>query len=166
MCSTTPESVADSMARIGRKGRSRVAAFRTFLTRCLSARLRRGDALEHSAAMREFVQARLRDVPDEVFAGVFLDGDLRPLALDTFSHGRFDGSAAEARSLARRALHLDAEALVVVHYRPSGYPEPSEDEKALIRALGHALALVDVRVVDYLLVGRDQCISFAECGLL
>ena len=151
---------------LAREGRARVLAFRELHARCLSSRLRRADALEDSAAMREFVRARLRDVSNEVFAGVFLDGHLRLLAMERFFDGSFDGSTAQAGSLARRALRLDAVAIVTVEYRPSGYPEPGEDERALVRALFHALALVDVRLLDHLYVGRDQCVSFAECGFL
>ena len=82
---------------LSRESRARVAAFRELHARCLSARLRRADVLEQSSAMREFVKTRLRDVPGEVLAGVFMDCAFRLLAFEVFFSGPFDGSTAQVR---------------------------------------------------------------------
>ena len=81
-------------------------------------------------------------------------------------HGTIDGASVYPREVAKEALRHNAATVIVSHDHPSGYPEPSSADKALTQRLKDALALVDVRVLDHVIVGGSSSTSFAEHGLL
>ena len=70
------------------------------------------------------------------------------------------------REVVIEALARNAAAVILTHNHPSGHSQPSSSDEALTRALKSALQLVDVRVVDHLIVTRNEIVSFAERGLL
>jgi DNA repair protein RadC len=70
------------------------------------------------------------------------------------------------RDVVKRALDLHAAAVILAHNHPSGVCEPSRADEHLTTTLKNALALVDIRVLDHLIVGRSEVVSFAERGLL
>lgn len=128
--------------------------------------LERGDALCSPQQTARFLQARLRDYPFEVFAVLFLDNRHRVLAFEEMFRGTIDGASVHPREVVRRALQLNAAALILSHNHPSGVAEPSQADQRITRRLSDALALVDVRVLDHLIVGDGVCCSLAERGLL
>ena len=77
-----------------------------------------------------------------------------------------DGAAVHPREVVKRALAHNAAAVIVAHNHPSGVAEPSRADRHLTDRLRDALALVDVRVLDHLVVGDGEIVSFAERGLL
>lgn len=70
------------------------------------------------------------------------------------------------REVVKAAIRLNAAAIVVSHNHPSGNPEPSSADKVLTQRLKDALALVDVRVLDHVIVAGSRTMSFAQCGLI
>lgn len=133
--------------------------------RHLSEGLSRGDALTSPDDTRRFLAARLRDYPFEVFACLFLDNRHRVIAFEELFRGTIDGASVHPREVVRRALAHNAAALILAHNHPSGVAEPSRADEAITRRLREALALVDIRVLDHVVVG-DSLVSFAERGLL
>ncbi len=133
--------------------------------RHLQATLERGDVLTSPDATRRYLSARLRDKPQEVFAVLFLDNRHRVLAFEELFHGTVDGASVHPREVVRRVLAHNAAAVILAHNHPSGVAEPSRADEAITRRLKDALALVDVRVLDHIVVGEDM-VSFAERGLL
>ncbi|MFA7558393.1 MAG: DNA repair protein RadC [Hydrogenophaga sp.] len=133
--------------------------------RHLQATLERGDVLTSPDATRRYLSARLRDKPQEVFAVLFLDNRHRVLAFEELFHGTVDGASVHPREVVRRVLVHNAAAVILAHNHPSGVAEPSRADEAITRRLKDALALVDVRVLDHIVVGEDM-VSFAERGLL
>ncbi|MCK9529255.1 MAG: DNA repair protein RadC [Gammaproteobacteria bacterium] len=133
--------------------------------RHLHATLERGDVLTSPDATRRYLSARLRDKPQEVFAVLFLDNRHRVLAFEELFHGTVDGASVHPREVVRRVLAHNAAAVILAHNHPSGVAEPSRADEAITRRLKDALALVDVRVLDHIVVGEDM-VSFAERGLL
>jgi DNA repair protein RadC len=117
-------------------------------------------------AMREFVRMQLRDLPYEVFGCLFLDNRHRVIAFEELFRGTIDGANVHPREVVKQALARNASAVVLVHNHPSGLADPSEADEYLTRRLKEALALVDIRVLDHLVVGDGGCVSFAERGLL
>lgn len=115
---------------------------------------------------RRFLRAKLSTQPHEVFACLFLDNRHRVIAYEALSHGTIDGAAVYPRQVVKRALHHNAAALILVHNHPSGTPEPSRADEQITQRLKDALALVDVRVLDHIVVGGTEIVSFAERGLL
>ena len=80
--------------------------------------------------------------------------------------GTIDGASVHPREVVKRALQHNAAVVILAHNHPSGMPEPSRADIALTRRLVDALALVDVRVLDHIVVGGVETVSFAERGLL
>lgn len=134
--------------------------------RHLHARLERGDVLGSPEQTRTFLLARMRDLPHEVFACLFLDSRHRLIVFEELFRGTIDGASVFPREVVRRAMANNAAGLIVVHNHPSGVAEPSEADHRLTRRLREALALVDVRLLDHFVVGDGVVASFAERGLL
>jgi len=134
--------------------------------RYLEARLVRGDALASPEDTRRYLQARLRAHPFEVFACVFLDNRHRVIGCEEMFKGTIDGTSVHPRTIVQRALTLNAAALIAAHNHPSGVSEPSQADRSLTRRLQEALALVDVRLLDHLVIGDGEATSFAERGWL
>lgn len=125
-----------------------------------------GSALANPEATREFVRLRLRDLPHEVFCCLLLDTHHRVLGFEELFRGTIDGAIVHPREVVKLALSRNAAAMILVHNHPSGIAEPSQEDRKITLRLRDALALVDVRVVDHLVVGDGVCESFAERGLL
>lgn len=134
--------------------------------RHLQEQLHRQDTLENPEVTRRFLTSRLRHLPHEVFACLFLDNRHRVIAFEELFRGTIDGASVHPREVVRRVLHFNAAAVILAHNHPSGVPEPSRADIALTRRLTDALALVDVRVLDHFVVGEGGGVSFAERGLI
>lgn len=128
--------------------------------------LSRGDALESPEATARYLSLRLRDRPQEVFAVLFLDSRHRVIAFEELFFGTIDGASVHPREVVRRALAHNAGAVILAHNHPSGVAEPSGADHAITRRLKEALALIDVRVLDHIVVGDGVTVSFMERGLL
>lgn len=134
--------------------------------RHLGEKLARGVALESTADTRHYLQARLRDLPHEVFCCLFLDNRHRVLAFEELFRGTLNGTAVYPREVVKRALAHNAAAAILVHNHPSGVAEPSRADETLTARLREALTLVDVRLLDHLVVGDGETVSFSERGLI
>ncbi|MFM9816520.1 UNVERIFIED_CONTAM: DNA repair protein RadC [Spiribacter pallidus] len=134
--------------------------------RHLQARLEARDALSGPEDTRRFLTARLRHLPYEVFACLFLDNRHQILAFEELFRGTIDAASVYPREVARRALELNAAAVILAHNHPSGVAEPSRADELMTGQLSEALFMVDVRVLDHFVVGEGRPVSFAERGLL
>ena len=128
--------------------------------------LRAGPALNAPSATRQFLTAQLRDRPYEVFCCLHLDNRHRLIRFEEVFRGTIDGASVHPREIVRQALQYNAAALIFAHNHPSGVAEASQADELITRRLRDALALVDIRVLDHLIVGDNSCLSFAERGLL
>ncbi|GMU42769.1 MAG: DNA repair protein RadC [Xanthomonadales bacterium] len=128
--------------------------------------LRRGDAITAPMDVQRAFRARLRDAEHEVFAAMFLDARHQVIAIEDLFHGSQTGAAVYVGVVVQRALRIGAAAMVVAHNHPSGVAEPSHADRELTERLRAALALVEVRLLDHVIVGDGDCLSFAERGWL
>lgn len=128
--------------------------------------LRLRSALNGPEATRAFLVAQLRDRTYEQFCCVYLDGNHGLLAFEELFRGGPDWTKVPVGELVKTALTHHAKGVILAHNHPSGDPEPSPADRALTRRIRDALALVDVRVVDHVIVGHRGCASFAERGLV
>lgn len=126
--------------------------------------LKRGEALGNPADTRRFLQAQLRHYPYEVFACLFLDNRHRVIEFEELFRGTIDSASVHPREVVRRALALNAAAVILAHNHPSGVAEPSSADYRLTRQLRDALALVDIRVLDHMVIGDGETVSLAERG--
>lgn len=132
----------------------------------LYKRLQRGDTIASPRDSRAYLQLRLGGYEHEVFAVLFLDNQNRVLAFEELFRGTIDAASVYPREVVKVALQHNAAACVLSHNHPSGVATPSAADKSLTRRLKDALALVDVRVLDHIIVGAAETFGFAENGLL
>lgn len=125
-----------------------------------------GDLLSNPSDARRFLQYHLGGHQREVFSCLFLDSQHRVLRCEDLFLGTLDGAAVYPREVAVRALQYNAGAVIFAHNHPSGVAQPSSADKRITERLCAALALLDIRVLDHIIVGRGREFSFAEEGLL
>lgn len=163
---------ADAVALKAVKGlggdakRAMLAAVIEIARRSLAHRLAERTLLDAPQLVKEYAALRLGGLAHEVFAVLFVDAQLRLITMEELFRGSLTQASVYPREVVKRALALNAAAVVLVHNHPSGVAEPSRADEALTQALRAALALVDVRVIDHLVVGSGEVVSFAERGLL
>jgi DNA repair protein RadC len=134
--------------------------------RHLEQTLAAGDLLTSPGMVRSFLRSRLRHRRHEVFAALFLDTQNRLLAFEELFQGTLDSCAVHPREVVKRAISLHAASVIFAHNHPSGHAEPSTADRQITDRLKSALALVDIRVLDHLVVGDSDIISLAERGWL
>ena len=116
--------------------------------------------------VKDLVKLKYGELEHEVFAVIFMDNRHRVIAHEIMFRGTIDGTSVHAREVVKAALHHNAAAVILVHNHPSGIPEPSQADQRITERLTDALKLVDVRVLDHIIVGNSDTVSFAERGLL
>jgi DNA repair protein RadC len=132
--------------------------------RYLAEKMARGDALNSPADTHRFLMARMRDYRQEVFACLYLDNRHRVISFDEMFYGTINMASVHPREIVQRALKHNASAVILAHNHPSGIAEPSQADRDLTSQLQKALALVEVRVLDHVVVGNGTTVSFAERG--
>ncbi|WP_022955686.1 RadC family protein [Perlucidibaca piscinae] len=132
----------------------------------IDQKLQRGEKFSSPDATKDYLQMKLAGLEHEVFAVLFLDNQHRLIAYREMFRGTIDSASVHPREVVKAALALNAGAMIVAHNHPSGHPEPSPADRQITRRLKEALALVDVRIIDHLVVGGFTSVSFAERGLL
>jgi len=120
--------------------------------------------LQEPSAVRRYLVSRLREEPQEVFLGLFLDRQMQLIATEELARGSISEAAVYPREVVKAALRLGASAVVFAHNHPSGHCEPSLADKQLTERLKAALATVDVRLADHFVVGEGEPVSLAERG--
>ena len=155
-----------AMPGIGPARSAELKAVREIARRALAGPVRRQDALSAPAAVREYLQMCLMERERETFAVLYLDAQNRAIAYEELFHGTLTQTSVYPREVVKCALRHNAAAAIFAHNHPSGRADPSTADRALTQALGQALALVDVRVLDHFIIGSGCAFSFAEHGLL
>jgi DNA repair protein RadC len=134
--------------------------------RVLAGRMRDSEALTSPQVVRDFLKVKLGALEHEVFALIHLDAQNRVIDYAEMFRGTITRTSVYPREVVKEALARNSAALLLVHNHPSGAAEASRADEALTQMLKSALALVDVRVLDHLIVAGDTILSFAERGLL
>jgi DNA repair protein RadC len=116
-------------------------------------------------ASKDFVKIKLATYEHEVFSCLFLDNRNRVITYEEMFRGTIDGASVYPREVVKACLSHNAAAVIFAHNHPSGATDPSQADIAITERLKKALALIDVRVLDHLIVG-EEVTSFAERGLL
>lgn len=132
----------------------------------LSRELESRDAYTSPDLVKIFVSTRLKHEQRECFDVIFLDNQHRLISHETMFKGTVDAASVYPREVVKRALELNSCAVIFAHNHPSGVTTPSQADRRITRRLVDALNLVDIRVLDHLIVGEGQPLSFAERGFL
>jgi DNA repair protein RadC len=162
---TTPEDLR-RVKGLGPAKRAEVSAVLEIARRALSEQLTGTPVFDRPQAVKDFLALHLRALPHEVFVVLFLDTQQRLLKMEEMFRGTLSQTSVYPREVVKRALALNAGAVILAHNHPSGVAEPSRADEFLTQSLRNALQLVDVRVLDHLVVGTGSVVSFAERGLL
>ena len=134
--------------------------------RVLSQRVRRGATMSSPEAVKDYLRVQLGVLEHEVFCVIFLDAQHRIVALKEMFRGTVTQTSVYPREVVKESLAVNAAAVILAHNHPSGVAEPSRADEFLTQSLRQALALVDVRVLDHLVVAGADVTSFAERGLM
>ena len=134
--------------------------------RYLQCGFERGEAITDPGMTRRYLMGKLRRYTREVFACMYLDNQHRLIKYEELFFGTIDGASVHPREVVKRALEHNAAAVIFAHNHPSGVAEPSQADQRITDRLKSALLLVDVRVLDHMVVGDREVVSFAERGFL
>ncbi|MES1953516.1 JAB domain-containing protein [Salinisphaera hydrothermalis] len=133
----------------------------------LERRLRQpGPALSDPNAVRHFLRLHLSESEHEVFWVLFLDNQNQLLHSEPMFRGTIDGARVYPREILKTALKHNAAAIICAHNHPSGSTRPSAADRDITTQIRSALEYVDIRLLDHLIIARDQIVSFAEQRIL
>ena len=171
LLNATPETLRGANGVKGVKGLgpakcAELPAVMEMARRALAQQLTAAPVFDSPARVKDYLALNLGGRAQEVFSVLFLDAQHRLLRLEDLFFGTLSQTSVYPREVVKRALQLNAGAVVLAHNHPSGVAEPSRADEYLTQTLKTALQLVDVRVLDHVVVGRGQVVSFAERGLL
>jgi len=151
---------------VGAAKKAELAAVLEVAKRCLGEDLRAGAVLASPSAVRDYLRLALGGLAHEAFLALLLDSQHRVLKSVELFRGTLTQASVYPREVVKAALAANAAAVIFAHNHPSGIAQPSRADEMLTRQLKEALALVEIHVLDHFLVAGNQCVSFAERGLL
>ena len=131
----------------------------------LARHINRNPVLSSWQAVMDYCALSVRgDV--ERFHVLYLDRKNRLISDERLGVGTVDHVPVYPREVVRRALDLNASALILVHNHPSGDPTPSRADIEITKQVVQAGRALNVEVHDHLVVGRDGVASFKQLGLM
>lgn len=153
-------------AGLGPAKYAQLQAIMEMARRHLGETLQRGDTLSDPLTTRRYLTAQLREREHEVFACLLLDNRHRVLQFSELFRGTINGASVYPREVVKHALKHNAAAVIFAHNHPSGVAEPSQADRHLTQRLKTALEIVEIRVLDHIIIGDGESVSFAERGLI
>jgi DNA repair protein RadC len=132
----------------------------------LRERHQHGVLLSSPEVTKDYLRLKLADEKQEIFGCIFLTNRHRVIGVKDLFFGTIDGATVHSRIIVQQALFCNAAALVAYHNHPSGCADPSQADIRMTDRIRDALALVDIRLLDHFVVSAEECVSFADRGLL
>jgi DNA repair protein RadC len=145
---------------------AQLQAVQEIVRRSLRQTMRSEPIFTSPASVRDYLRLTIGARPHEVFLVLFLDARHRLLAAEELFRGTLSQTSVHPREVVKRALAVNAAAVVFAHNHPSGVAQPSEADEHLTIALRNALALVDIRTLDHFIVAGPDVYAFSEHGRL
>lgn len=125
-----------------------------------------GVAFTSTQAARDWLKLKMAGLEREEFIVLYLNQQNQLIAHETLFTGTINSTEIHPREVVKRALYFNAATVIIAHNHPSGDPIPSQADKTVTLRLMQALALVDIHLLDHLIVGGIEIVSFAERGWL
>jgi DNA repair protein RadC len=147
----------------------REASFEEILTaarHALAMRVRKGTGFTSPRVTADYLRVRLAQLDHEVFCVIYLTKRHQFIACEDLFRGTIDGASVYPREVLKQALHHNAAAVILAHNHPSGVAEPSQADLDITKQLKKVLDLVEIRVLDHIIIGGGDTVSFAERGIL
>lgn len=132
--------------------------------RYLKVKMTKENYLTSPTLTHHYLANRLMDKDREIFMVIFLDNQNHVINCEEMFVGTYNSVEVHPREVARKALQYNAAALILAHNHPSGLAEPSQADRALTEKIEQVCELIDVRVIDHLVIGKGEYVSFAERG--
>lgn len=132
--------------------------------RYLKVKMTKENYLTSPTLTHHYLANRLMDKDREIFMVIFLDNQNHVINCEEMFVGTYNCVEVHPREVARKALQSNAAALILAHNHPSGLAEPSQADRALTKKIEQVCELIDVRVIDHLVIGKGEYVSFAERG--
>ncbi len=151
---------------LGPAKRAELLAVAEMARRALAQQLQAAPVFDTPQRVKDYLALQLGGRSNEVFAVLFLGAQHQFLRLEEMFQGTLNQTSVYPREVVKRALALNAAAVVLAHNHPSGVAEPSRADEFITKSLTAALKLVDVRVLDHIVVGVGHTVSMSERGLL
>jgi DNA repair protein RadC len=124
------------------------------------------DIISSPSDAKEFLKYKISNLEYEVFVGLFLDNRNRLIAYKELFRGTIDGAAVYTREVVKEALALNSASMICAHNHPSGSAAQSKSDERITLRLKEALGYMDIRLIDHLVICRDETVSLAEEGIL
>ncbi len=163
---TTADDLKTFKGLGGPAKRAELIAVLELARRAMAEQLKDREVFSSPGAVKHYLQLHLAAKSHEVFAVLFLDAQNRLVAMEELFRGTLTQTSVYPREVVLHALKHGAASVVLAHNHPSGTVQPSRADEALTQTLKAALALVDVRVLDHVIVAQGEALSMAEKGLL
>lgn len=141
-------------------------AAKELLSRAMLEVLVRDSFYVDPSAMKDYLRTKIGGLDYESFWVVYLNVQHQVIIAEEAFRGTLTQTSVYPREIVKRALAVNASSVVLSHNHPSGSPNPSTADEHLTNTLKTALALIDVRVIDHIIVGADSAVSMAEKGLV
>lgn len=132
----------------------------------LAEKMKHKDALSSPEAVVDFARMKLAGLPHEAFMIIYLNAKNEAIGHEIIHEGTVDRAIIYPRRVIESALAHHAAGLILVHNHPSGHPDPSEEDKRLTRAMVDAARAIDLRVLDHIVIGKQDHFSFLEAHVL
>ena len=133
--------------------------------RYLHENLVRSGPLSSPDDAEKFLLLRMRDYEKEVFACIYLDTKNRVIEFEELFVGSLHSAEVHPREVIKQAVKFNANAVIFAHNHPSGIAQPSQSDIDITQTLKQALALLEIKVLDHLVIG-DEVQSLAALGYL
>ncbi len=151
---------------LGKSKYTQLQAVLEMMRRYLKGSLQQKDALLNAGQTKRFIMTKLQHYQHEVFACLFLDNKHRIIKFEELFHGTINQASVHPREVVKRVFVHNAAAVIFAHNHPSGIAEPSVSDAYITKQLAQALALLDVRVLDHIIVGDGYVTSLSDRGLI
>lgn len=143
-----------------------IKLFQEISQRYLKDRILKKRFCRSSQEVIKYFKQSMRGLKKEVFKVLFLDSANRIIEEEEIARGTVDASCVFPREVMESALRRKATALVLLHNHPSGNYQPSKSDKEITKHLISAAHTLQIKVLDHIIIGDNQCFSFAEAGLI
>lgn len=132
--------------------------------RCFACQLNRENTMLNPEITHQYLQNLLAHREREIFLVLFLDNQHRVIRHEEMFAGTISRVEIHPREIVREAMKVNAAALILAHNHPSGMAEPSFADRKVTEQIIKACQLLDIRVLDHLVIGQGETVSFAERG--
>lgn len=125
-----------------------------------------GEKVSTPNAVKSFLASKLQNLTQEIFVCLFLNTQNRVICLEKLFSGSLTETSVYPREVVKRALTHNAAKVILAHNHPSGHTQPSQADKEVTHILQRALTLIEVKVIDHIIIGKNESFSFAEHGYI